>query len=259
MAKAKWTPFPYPAKDYGYAGAALKKAWERLHRGDCEPFPADTRVQDAWRAYHRGDFAEAVALGLEAGGAGITVANKARSIYANALEKKASQQLALFEESMEQAEAQAEAEPRNANAHYQFAYAAGRYSQRISVAKALAQGLGGRIRAALERTLKLAPKHAEAHIAMGTYHAEVIDKVGALVGGLTYGAKREAGEGHFRQALKLTPDSPIAHLEFANGLVMLHGKKALADAAALYAKAVALQPHDAMERLDVEAAKAELA
>jgi len=258
MAKAKWSPFPYPAKEFSFPGDALKKAWEELHRGDCEPFPKDPDVQEAWRAYHRGDFGVAVALGLEAGGAGITVANKARSIYANSLEKKAPAQVALFEESMQLAEDQARAEPKSVNAHYQYAYAAGRYSQRISVAKALAQGLGGRIRHALEATLKLAPKHAEAHIALGTYHAEIIDKVGALVGGLTYGARRETGEEHFRKALKLTPGSPIAHLEFANGMVMMHGKKALADAAALYAKAAAMKPRDAMERLDVEAAKAEL-
>lgn len=258
MAKPKWTPFPYPDKAYEYAGEALRKNWERLHRGDCEPFPREAKVQEAWRQYHRGAFAEAVALGLAAGGAGITVANKAQSIYANALEKKAAVRLALFQESMERAEAQAAAEPRNANAHYQFAYAAGRYSQGISVAKALAQGFGGRIRAALEATLKLAPKHAEAHVAMGTFHAEVIDKVGALVGGLTYGARKEAGEEHFRKALKLAPDSPIAHVEYANGLVMMHGRKALAEASALYAKAAAFEPRDAMERIDVEAARAEL-
>jgi tetratricopeptide (TPR) repeat protein len=258
MSKAKWTPFPFPDKAFTYSGEALKKHWDRLHRGDCEPWPKDAKVQEAWRAYHRGAFAEAVRLGLEAGGAGITVANKAQSIYANGLEKKAAVRLALFEESMKRAEEQAAAEPKNANAHYQFAYAAGRYSQGISVAKALAQGFGGRIRAALEATLKLAPKHAEAHTAMGTYHAEIIDKVGALVGGLTYGARKDAGEEHFRKALKLAPDSPIAHVEFANGLVMMHGRKALEEASALYAKAASLAPHDAMEKLDVEAAKAEL-
>ena len=258
MAKAKWKPFPHPDKAYVYAGEALKKNWERLHRGDCEPWPKDSRVQEAWRAYHRGDFASAVALGLECGGAGITVANKARSIHANGVESKAALRMELFQESMEQAEEQVACEPKNPNAHYQFAYAAGRYSQGISVAKALAQGLGGRIRAALEATLKLAPKHAEAHIAMGTYHAEVIDKVGALVGGLTYGAKKETGEEHFRKALKLMPDSAIAHVEFANGLVMMHGKKAVADASALYMKAAAFEPRDAMERLDVEAARSEL-
>ncbi len=199
-----------------------------------------------------------MALGLEAGGAGITVANKAQAIYANSLEPKENAKIALFEEVMKRAEAQAKSEPKNPNAHYQYAYAAGRYSQRISVAKALAQGYGGRIRAALEATLRLAPKHAEAHIAMGAYHAEIIDKVGALVGGLTYGAKKEAGEEHFRKALKLAADSPIAHIEMANGMVLMHGRKMIEEAGKLYARAAAIAPRDAMEKLDVEAARKEL-
>ena len=258
MAKPKWIPFPHPAKEFSYAGDALKKSWEKLHRGDCEPFPKDPEAQEAWRLFHQGKFAEATALGLEAGGAGTTAANKAQAIYANGVETREAAQIALFEEVMKRAEAQARAEPKNANAHYLYAYAAGRYSQRISVAKALAQGYGGKIRAALEAALKLEPKHAEAHVAMGAYHAEIIDKIGALVGGLTYGAKREAGEEHYRKALKLTPDSPIAHIEMANGLVMMHGRKMIEEAGKLYAKAAAIKPRDAMERLDVEAAKSEL-
>jgi hypothetical protein len=258
MAKAKWTAFPWPSKDYAYAGEALRKHWARLHRGDCEAFPKEAAVQDAWRLYHQGKFAEAVAAGLAAGGAGITVANKAQSIYANGLEKKEPVRIALFEEAMARAEAQAKAEPKNPNAHYQYAYAAGRYSQRISVARALAQGLGGKVKAALETTLKLAPKHGEAHIALGAWHAEVVDKVGALVAGLTYGAKRDAGEAHFRKALALMPDSAIAHVEYANGLVLMHGKKALAEAGKLYATVASIEPQDAMERLDVETARAEL-
>ena len=258
MAKPKWTAFPHPAKEFVYAGDSLKKNWDKLHRGDCEPYPGDAGVQEAWRLFHQGKFAEATALGLEAGGAGTTVANKAQAIYANGVEAKEAARIALFEEVMNRAAAQARAEPKNANAHYLYAYAAGRYSQRISVAKALTQGYGGKIRAALEAALKLAPRHAEAHVAMGAYHAEIIDKVGALVGGLTYGAKRESGEEHYRKALKLTPDSPIAHIEMANGLVLMHGRKMIDEAGKLYAKAAALKPRDAMEKLDVEAAKSEL-
>ena len=258
MATPKWKASPHADKSFAYAGEALKKGWARLHAGDCEPFPKSAEVQEAWRLFHQGKFAEAVAAGLAAGGAGITAANKAQAIYANGVEPKDAAKLALFEEVMKRAEAQARAEPRNANAHDLYAYAAGRYSQRISVAKALAQGYGGRIRAALEAALKLQPKHAEAHIAMGAWHAEIIDKVGAMVGGLTYGAKRDAGEEHFRKALKLAPDSPIAHVEMANGLVMLHGKSKVEEAAQLYARAAALKPRDAMEALDVEAARAEL-
>jgi tetratricopeptide (TPR) repeat protein len=258
MAKPKWKAFPHPDKAFVHAGPALKRRWDALHRGDCEPFPGDAEVQEAWRLFHQGKFAEAVAAGLAAGGAGIIAANKAQAIYANGVEPREETRIELFEEVMRRAEAQARAEPKNANAHYLYAYAAGRYSQRISVAKALAQGFGGRIRAALDATLALQPKHAEAHIAMGAWHAEIIDKVGALVGGLTYGAKKDAAEEHFRKALKLAPDSPIACIEMANGLVMIHGKSRVDEAGRLYARAAAMKPRDAMEALDVEAARVEM-
>ena len=258
MAKAKWKAFSHPDKAYAYAGPALKKNWDVLHRGDCEPFPKDAGAQEAWRLFHQGKFAEAVAAGLAVGGAGITAANKAQAIYANGVEPREEARIALLEEVMKRAESQARSEPKNANAHYLYAYAAGRYSQRISVAKALAQGFGGRIRAALDATLALQPKHAEAHIALGAWHAEIIDKAGALVGGLTYGAKKDAGEEHFRKALKLAPDSPIACIEMANGLVMIHGKGRVDEAGRLYARAAAMKPRDAMEALDVEVARVEM-
>src|SRR5688572_4822125 len=184
MAQSQWSAFPHPSKAFAYAGEALKKSWKKLHHGDREPFPKDAAAQQAWRLFHQGEFRAAVEKGLGAGGAGVTAANKSQAIYANSLEKRPTAQVALFEEVMNRAEAQARAEPRNANAHYLFAYAAGRYSQRISVAKALAQGYGGRIRKALEAALAVEPEHAEAHVAMGMYHAEILDKVGALVGGL---------------------------------------------------------------------------
>jgi tetratricopeptide (TPR) repeat protein len=258
MAKLKWTAFAHPSKSYVYAGDALKKNWAKLHRGDCEPFPSDPDIQEAWRLFHQGKFAEAVEKGIAAGGAGITAANKAQAIYANGVEKKEAAKITLFEEVMNRAQAQAAASPKNANAHYLYAYAAGRYSQRISVVKALSQGYGGKIRAALEAALKLQPKHADAHIAMGAYHAEIIDKVGAVVGSLTYGANAKEGEKHFRKALELAPDSPIARMEMANGLVMMHGKKMVEEAGKLYAEAAGIDPRDAMEKLDVDAAREEL-
>src|SRR6188472_1514043 len=132
---AKWKAFPHPSKAFVYAAEALRKNWARLHRGDCEPFPKDPDAQEAWRLFHQGKFAEAVKLGVEAGGAALTAANKAQAIYANSVETQDAAKLALFEEAMRRAQAQAKSEPKNANAHYLYAYAAGRYSQRISVAK----------------------------------------------------------------------------------------------------------------------------
>jgi tetratricopeptide (TPR) repeat protein len=252
---AKWTAFPYDPFDYD--SASLKKHWSRLHAGDAEPAPKDAKVLDAWALFHNGEFQKAHDAGLKAGAGGITVANKAQAIYANYLEKSEKTKLAMFMEVAERAEAQAAAEPKNANAHYFMAYALGRYSQGISVAKALAQGLGGKVKAALETAIKLSPKHADAHIALGAFHAEVIDKVGSLLG-KTQGASKATGLEMYKQALKLNPASAIAMVEYANGLVMLEGDRKMAEAEKLYADAAACTPVDAMERLDVEMAKAEL-
>ena len=165
--------------------------------------------------------------------------------------------LALFMEVAERAEKRTQEDPKDANAWYCMAYALGRYSQGISIAKALAQGLGSKVKNALETTIRLAPKHADAHIALGAFHAEVIDKVGSLLG-RTQGASKDAGLAMFKTALKLNPTSAIAMIEYANGLVMLEGDKRMKEATQLYEDAAACEPMDAMERLDVEMAKAEL-
>jgi urease accessory protein UreF len=252
---AKWTAFPYDAFDHD--AASLKKHWARLHAGDAEPFPKDDKVLAAWVLFHNGEFQKAYDAGLKAGGAGLTVANKAQSTYANYLEKSEKTKLAMFLEVAERAEGMAAQDPDNANAHYFMAYALGRYSQGISVAKALAQGLGTKVKNALEATIKLAPKHADAHIALGAFHAEVIDKVGKLLG-RTQGADAGTGLEMYQQALKLHPASAIAMVEYANGLVMLEGDRKMKEAEKLYADAAACEPMDAMEKLDVEMAKAEL-
>ena len=254
---AKWTAFPYDDADYSLDTAAMKKQWARLHLGDAEPLPKDDKVLAAWALFHAGEFQKAYDAGLKAGGAGITVANKAKAIYATYLEKSEKTKLAMFQEVAERAESQAAEDPKNANAHYWMAYALGRYSQGISVAKALAQGLGSKVKTALETTIKLSPKHADAHIALGAFHAEVIDKVGKLLG-KTQGADAATGLKMYQQALKLNPGSAIAMVEYANGLVMLEGDKRMKEAEKLYAQAAECEPADAMERLDVEMAKAEL-
>ena len=255
---SKWTPFPHLG-EYTFDAASLKRNWVRLHAGDAEPLPAEASVLDAWALFHNGEFQKCVQAGLKAGGAGITVANNATCIYANYLEKKEKTRLDLYLEVAHRAEAQIAADANNVNAHYWLAYALGRYSQGISVAKALAQGLGGKVKTALETTIKLQPRHADAHIALGAFHAEVIDKVGSLIGGMTYGAKKDVGLKLFQEALKLNPGSAIGLIEYANALVMLDGDKKMKDATRLYEQAAALKPADATERLDVEMAKAELA
>ena len=254
----RWQAFPHESAGFDYAGGALKKAWQELHRGDREPFPRQPELQEAWRCFHRGDFQQAVNLADALGLAGHAVANKATGIYATYLAADQKQQIDCFKSAIERAERAIDAYPDDANAHYFHAFNLGRYSQSISVVKALRQGVGGKIFASLQRALELQPEHAEAHTAMGLYHAEIIDKVGKLIGGVTYGASESKALEHLGKALELTPRAPIAHIEYGNGLYLLFGDRRLDEVSELYVAAAETTPLDAMEKLDVEAALAEL-
>ena len=252
-----WTDFPY-AGDYAFDAASVSRNWARLHAGDAEPLPHDPQVLTAWALFHNGEFQKAVEMGLTIGGAGLTVANKSACIYATYLEKQERTRLNLYLDVVRRAEAQALENPQNVNAHYWQAYALNRYSQGISVAKALAQGLSGKVKDSLENVIKLEPHHADAHIALGAFHADVIDKVGALIGGMTYGARKDTGLALLQEALKLNFYSAIGMIEYANAMMMFDGEKMMKEATKLYQQAAQAHPMDAMERLDVEMAKVEL-
>src|SRR3974390_2389246 len=173
MLKTRWKSFPCLDPGSRYPGHKLAKSWTRLHRGDCEPFPDPTTLQklvavhpqlkpsvslnkaaeslaDAWRAYHRGDFGEAVEIGLDLGLLGFNVANKAANIYATYLETGSKAKLALFLEAARRAEELLRCAESVPNGWYLHAQALGRYAQSLSVAQALAQGLGGKIKSNLD-------------------------------------------------------------------------------------------------------------
>jgi tetratricopeptide (TPR) repeat protein len=258
MDTAKWAAFPYENKAFRYPGDKLADAWSTLHRGDTEPLPDDEGILEAWRHFHAGDFAAAVDLAEEAGLAGHAVANKASGIYADYLEESEEAKIAIYQAGIRRAEAAIAEWEDDANAHYFHAFLLGRYSQSISIAQALAQGIGGKVRESLENALSLSPNHAEAHTALGLYHAEILDKVGKLIGSMTYGASESKSLRYFKKSLELTPDSPIARIEYANGLYLLFGDDRYDEVSDLYVQASEAKPLDAMEKLDVEAAIAEL-
>jgi tetratricopeptide (TPR) repeat protein len=276
MAKSNWAAFPHPDKAFDYAGDKLAKAWPKLHAGDQETFPDHrhlasllktnpklgkdagklaSELQDAWRAFHRGDFHEAYESGIALKALGMSVAVKAGGIHATYLVASDRDKLARYEALAKLADDASAVLPDEANSHYRRAFALGRYSQCLSITQALAQGIAGKVKTSLDTTLKLAPKHAEAHTAMGLYHAEIVGKVGGMLAKLTYGASAAEAEKQLKEALKLTPDSPIAWIEYGNALLLLHSSRREDDAAAAYDKAARLKPCDAMEALDVRHAR----
>ena len=271
--KSTWTAFPSPNKAYIYQGPALSKAWKSLHTGDGEPFPDEKRaaqliksagksapkgvsaadlaeqLQSAWRAFHAGEFEQAYQQGIALGPVGASVAAKALGIHATYLVKKDDDKLARFQEVADIGEQAVAALPGEANSHYRLAFGYGRYGQGLSIAKALKMGLAGKVKTALDTCLKLDPKHAEAHLASALWHAEIVNKVGSTLAGLTYGAKRKAAEEHMSAALKLAPNMPIVHAEHAQMILLLDAddEQAAADA---FERATRVKVQDAMDFLD---------
>ncbi|MEZ5462197.1 hypothetical protein [Dokdonella sp.] len=279
MAKKNWAAFPHKDKSYDYPGDKLAKAWPRLHAGDLEPYPDEkyvasllkanpklgkdsasiaNQLQDAWRDFHRGEFQQAYEAGVALKAIGASVAIKAAGIHAAYLVDDEDARTKRYEDLVRLSDEALIALPSLANSHYRRAYAMGRLSQSISIAKALAQGLAGKVRESLDATLKLAPKHAEAMTALGLYHAEIVDKVGGMLAKLTYGANASDAEKHLKGSLKLTPASPIAWIEYGNGLLLLYGEKREDEVAEAYDKAARLKPQDAMEALDANWAREQI-
>lgn len=262
-------------------GAPIHARWARLHQTDREPWPDERHVSElarahpqlepaiesrggsaataaaivaAWGAFHAGEFTRAIEAGDALGALGAAPANKAAAVAA-LYAARGSDPLGELEAAIERGERAVSSLSDLANVHYTLALVLGRYSQRISILQALAAGLAGRVRAHLERALALEPRHAEAHLAFGLFHAEIIAKLGSLAASLTYGASAAEALEHFRRARALAPDSPIVRMEYANGLMLLDAARHRAQAEKLYAEAAACEPADAMERLDVARAR----
>ena len=235
----------------------LPALWDRLHAGDGEPLPVTDKAQRGWWLFHNGQFLEAADL-ASADEDLLSLRLKSLSTYAQYLENDEPHRLALFQSAIGEAKAGLVEHPDAVNLHYQLAYSLGRYSQCVSIARALSEGLAGQIAGALERCLELNPQHADAHTAFATYQAELIGKLGKMAARLTYGASADDALSHYQRAIELAPFSVSAKTEYADGLLTIGGKKQRQQAISLYQAAVSVTPKDALEAADYWLAKTEL-
>ena len=277
-----WTA--YPLQPFDYSGQKLAEFWPELHRGNCETYPSVDYVsqmindnpqlpdrlisQDAndiseqlcqaWRHFHAGEFERATEYGLSVQPLGTSVACRAMAMYAAHLEEDEERRKQLYLKVASLCDIALELLPAEANLHFLKAFALGRYSQDISVLAALSKGIASKVKIAVDKALQIAPKHAESHLLCATYHAEIIENVGSLVGQLTYGARKDIAIEHYDYAMKLHPDRAITLIEYANGLLMLFGKKRLKEARRFYERAANATAHDAVEALERAYARREL-
>ena len=231
----------------------MKKTILTLLLASSLAFAAAT-LQDAQSQYAKGDFAGAVqtAVALNTSD-GFALAAKSNSIFAST--QADNKQEAIYAQSEKYARSAISLDVGNGEGYFETARALGRLSQLRGILAALTQGLGGQIKDNLDKALKIDPQYANALVAVGLWHAEIVGKGVAFL----YGADPVKGLAAFNRAVKLEPKVIIHRVEFARGLMLIDAGKNKDAALAQLEIAVTLSPRDAAEKLDLERAKRDLA
>lgn len=292
VADDHWTAFPYDQSHYDYSDDKLRQAWPQLTRGfgSDYPFPdADwvvkmakeqpktpkttlagntsfsreaeaaaayaSQLQDVWRSMFRGDFAEAKADGLKLGVGGQVPAMFAQVIYALFLAPDQASRHQLLEEVIEytdQARDLVNADPMTMFARV---YAKARLGEELPIAVVLKRGYSRQIPKELDALLTKQPQQPFALALYGGYQAGVIRKVGAFVGGMTYGVSANKMELYFSRSFEQANNLPIGHYEYANALAYVYGDDERDKALQHLKLATQIKPINAMEALEVAHAR----
>ncbi|WP_154223835.1 hypothetical protein [Marinicella rhabdoformis] len=231
--------------------------WEQLHLADAEPLP-EGELLKAWLLFHQGHYEQAAISALELGNQALPVLMRSVVAYTDYVEEDEDVSTDLLQQAYSHAE-DALSNEHSTNAAFTTALCMGRYAQQLSIVKALKEGLGNKVKNLLAKSLGDNPNHAEAHIAMAMYHAEIIDKVGSMIGGLTYGACADTARDHLEKGLALAP-SAINLIEAGNAYLLLDGeKKGMKKATALYQQAAECDALDCLQSMDVDFAADQIA
>ena len=206
-------------------------------------------LADARAAFDAGRFLEAAEQAANVGSAeGLVLASWALRVH-GAYQAAPEGQQEHFEQAMQHAQAAIELARDDPWTHLESSSAIGRYAQTIGIGQALTGGYGGKMRDALHRALELDPDHAFAHLALGSWHANVVDRTGALVGRMTFGATRKKAMEHLERALALAPDDQAVLLESGTALLVIDADKHRERALELLTAAAAVPPGNAYETL----------
>ena len=216
-------------------------------------------LDEAKSAFAEGRFLDAAGIAEAAGTSeGFALAARALAVYGHYAAPEEDRK-ELFERALQLSEEAVRADTANPEAYFQSGHALGRYAQTIGVMTALRKGIGGKTREMFEATLARDPDHAKAHLALGGWNADIVDRAGGLPARVMYGATKKKAVAYFERALELAPESKVVLLDYALRLPKLDKKKGRERAKELLSKAVELPVEDVYGGFVHERAVAELA
>ena len=206
-------------------------------------------IDAARTAQAEGRFLEAAELGEALDSSeGYALAAEALAIHSYYI-AASDEKEARFQRAMQLAQQAIRSDPDNPEAHVQSAHTMGRHGQTIGALKAASSGYAEKVREALENALALDPDMASAQLSLATWHAEVINGVGAFMAGAMYGARKKEALAHYERALELAPEEKVVLVEYGLGLLLLDEKKYRARARDLLERALAMPSKDAYDRI----------
>lgn len=278
----QWKSTPESVSQFSVSKANLKQSWPNFHRATEYPFP-DARylsslfrnssdlkqsipsftttkslasdLQSAWIAFFRGEFQKAAQQGYALGPIGHGVAYYSQVTYASRLESDETIRHQLWEDVINRHEKAKQLTGYDAMTRFFAFFAMARLSEEIAAPLVLTRGYIGSMQSQLEELIALEPKNVFGLAARASMDAGIVRKMGKMMGRLTYGADEQVVEDFYGRALAENKVIPNVHLEYAQSLLYMHGKKKLDQAIEHMTLASSVVPQYVMEALDVNHAK----
>ena len=278
----QWKPTPNSVSQFSISKGNLKQGWQHFHRATEYPFP-DARylstllrdspelknsilgftttkslasdLQDAWVAFFRGEFQRAAQLGYQLGPIGHGVGFYSQVTYASRLESDEGIRHQLWEDVIERHEVAKHLTGYDSMTRFFAFFAMARLSEEIAAPIVLTRGYIGSMQVQLEELVALEPHNVFGLAARASMDAGIVRKMGKMMGRLTYGADESVVTEFYGRALAENKVIPNVHLEYAQSLLYMHGKKKLSEAIEHMSLASSVVPRYVMEALDVNHAK----
>lgn len=291
-----WAAAPLDAARYTYTFAEIQQKWPQLMRGMQLDFPSadylrsrylkfpgllqSLEYQDAdwqqhsynvletWQAFFRGDYQHAYQLGKKYGGYAQVPGVLSEIIQAIYLTRSLSEKQALLRDAVLQIHHYGQQFPivpgdKDYSHDYAmlrlgFAYAVGRLAEDEPVPALLTNKHPIIAINAVTELLSVMPDHPMGLALAGGVDANVIRRVGKLVGRIGLDVRSFDAEKAFVRSIDLVPDMAILRYEFANSMLYAKGRDAWPEAQQQLLDATEAESLTVMEALDVAYAKKHL-
>lgn len=189
------------------------------------PFFAGTAfaqsIEEAIQAFNDGRFLEAAELAAGQGTSeGYVWASRSLTIYGHYIAPTLEERQGILLRAIQLAKKAVELDESNPYAYQAMAHSEGRYAESLPTIEALSAGYAEKTLASMQRAVELDPDFAYAHVAIGGWHARIINAAG-FMGALIYGASEDKAHEHYERAIALLPDDIIILANYAIGLLQL--------------------------------------